>query len=127
MKHATWNDEKLEQIVSGLLQLGVSLAGIVVFIGGMLYLWRFARIPVNYRSFLGEPAGLRSLLPILSGLSHLESRAVIQFGLVLLVATPVVRVMFSVIAFALERDLTYVIVTLVVLGILLYSLLGGAV
>ena len=125
MKHASWNDKKVERIVGALLQLGVSLAGFVVLIGGVLYLVHFAHMPVNYRSFRGEPAELRSLVPIMSGVLHLESRAVIQFGLLLLIATPVARVMFSVVAFALERDRTYVIVTLIVLGILLCSLLGA--
>ena len=43
----------------------------------------------------------------------------------LLLATPVARVAFSVVAFALQRDRLYVAVTLVVLGILLYSIVGG--
>ncbi|MGB2676156.1 MAG: DUF1634 domain-containing protein [Candidatus Acidiferrum sp.] len=123
MKPTTWNDEKVEQIVGELLQFGVFLAAFVVFVGGLLYLYSFARTPVNYRLFHVEPAELRSFLPIIHSAWHLESRAVIQFGLLLLIATPVARVLFSVIAFALERDRTYIVVTLVVLGILLYSLL----
>jgi uncharacterized membrane protein len=46
-------------------------------------------------------------------------------GLLLLVATPVARVIFSAIAFALEGDRTYVVITLVVLALLLFSLLSG--
>jgi uncharacterized membrane protein len=125
--HSAWNDEKVEQIVGNLLQLGVSLAGFVVFIGGVLYLFSFGHLPVNYHSFHGEPAALRSLRPIIVGVVHLESRSVIQFGLLLLIATPVARVLFSTVAFALERDRTYVAVTLAVLAILLYSLLGSGV
>lgn len=127
MKEAVWNDKKVEQVVGKLLQLGVSVAGFVVFVGGVLYLFHFAHAPMNYRSFRGEPAEFRSLLPILSGAFHLESRGLIQFGLLLLIATPVARVMFSIAAFALERDRTYVAVTLIVLGILLYSLLGSVI
>jgi uncharacterized membrane protein len=127
VKEATWNDKKVEQIVGILLQLGVSVSGFVVFVGGVLYLFHFAHTPMNYRSFRGEPAELRSLLPIFSSAFHLESRGLIQFGLLLLIATPVARVMFSIAAFALERDRTYVVVTLIVLGILLYSLLGSVI
>jgi uncharacterized membrane protein len=122
-----WNDEKVEQIVGNLLQLGVSLAGFVVLIGGVLYLFSYAHVPVSYRSFHGEPVELRSFLGIVRGAVHLEGRGVIQYGLLLLIATPVARVMFSVVAFALEWDRTYVVVTLAVLAILLYSLLGTAV
>jgi len=49
----------------------------------------------------------------------------IQLGLLLLLATPVARVAFSVVAFLLQRDRLYVLVTLIVLGILLYSIAGG--
>jgi uncharacterized membrane protein len=49
----------------------------------------------------------------------------IQLGLLLLIATPVARVAFSVVAFVLERDRMYVGITLLVLAVLLFSLLGG--
>ena len=45
-------------------------------------------------------------------------------GLLLLIATPVARVLFSAIAFAIERDGMYVVITLVVLAILMLSLFG---
>ena len=51
---------------------------------------------------------------------------VIQRGLLLLVATLVTRVVFSMFAFAHQRDRTYVCLTTVVPSILLYSLTGGA-
>jgi uncharacterized membrane protein len=43
-------------------------------------------------------------------------------GLLLLIATPVARVAFSVIGFALEKDWMYVVITLIVLALLIYSL-----
>ncbi len=51
----------------------------------------------------------------------------IQLGLLLLIATPIARVAFSVVGFAIERDRMYVVFTLIVLAILLYSLLGSGV
>jgi uncharacterized membrane protein len=125
VKQAAWNDEKVEQFIGGLLQAGVLLAGVVVLFGGVLYMVNFAHAPVNYRLFQGEPSALRGVLPVIRGALHLESRAVIQLGLLLLIATPVARVIFSIGAFLMERDRTYAVVSLVVLGILFYSLLGG--
>ncbi|MEH1965264.1 DUF1634 domain-containing protein [Nostoc sp.] len=49
----------------------------------------------------------------------------IKFGLLLLMATPISRVVFSLFAFIRERDLTYIIMTLIVLTALIYSLVGG--
>jgi uncharacterized membrane protein len=117
----SWNDQKVEQVVGDLLQIGVSLAALVVCAGGVLYLFNSAQVPVDYHSFRGEPPELRSFLPIIRAAWHLDSRALLQLGL-LLIATPVARVVFSIFAFALERDRTYVVITLIVLAILLYSL-----
>ena len=55
----------------------------------------------------------------------LHGPGLIQFGLLILIATPIARVAFSVFAFAYQRDWTYVLVTLVVLGLLVYSLFGS--
>lgn len=55
-----------------------------------------------------------------------RGRALIQLGLLLLIATPVSRVAFSVFAFERQRDWTYVGITLAVLAVLVYSLAGGS-
>ncbi len=51
--------------------------------------------------------------------------AIMQLGLLLLIATPIARVVFSVLAFAREGDRMYVAFTLIVLAVLLYSLFGS--
>jgi uncharacterized membrane protein len=47
----------------------------------------------------------------------------VQFGLLLLIATPVARVAFSVFAFAMEKDFLYVGISALVLCVLLVSIL----
>jgi uncharacterized membrane protein len=76
----------------------------------------------DYKQFHGEPASLRSISQIVEGAFSLNGRAVIQFGIVLLLATPVARVALTVVAFAFQRDRLYVVVTLIVLGVLLASI-----
>jgi uncharacterized membrane protein len=120
-----WNDERVERILGALLQTGVIISGIVVLIGGVLYSMRYGRVPVNYQNFDPERASLRSLKEVFGGALHGDGRAVIQSGLLLLIATPVSRVLFSMIAFALEGDRLYVVLTMIVFVILLYSLFGG--
>jgi len=119
-----WNDLRIEIIVGVLLRTGVILAASVVLFGGVLYLWRYGHEIPNYIAFHGEPEQLKSPVDIFQGAMHLSARAIIQFGLLLLIATPVARVLFSAIAFVLERDSMYVVITLIVLGVLLYSLFG---
>ncbi len=121
----SWTDEQVEQIIGNLLRGGVLLAAGVVVVGGVLYLIHYGANSPNYQVFHGEPTDLRGLSGILTDAVSLRRRALIQLGLLLLIATPILRVAFSVFAFAKQRDYTYVIVTLIVLGVLMYSLFGA--
>ena len=120
-----WTDEQVEQIVGNLLRIGVAVAALVVLTGGILYLIRLGAGPPDYGVFRGEPSDLCSVSGIINDALSLNVRGFIQFGLLLLIATPVARVAFSIVAFALERDRTYIVVTLIVFSLLIYSLLGG--
>lgn len=120
-----FTDEQMDRIISILLRTGVLLSALVVLGGGILYLIRVGVASPAYRVFLGEPAELRTVSGIVKDALSFDSRGMIQFGLLLLVATPVARVAFSILAFALQRDRTYIIITLIVLGVLLFSLAGG--
>jgi uncharacterized membrane protein len=117
-----WTDERVEQVIGTLLRWGVVLAAAVVLAGGIMYLARYGSTIPDYRVFRGEPSDLRNVSGIVTGAVSWHSRWLILFGLLLLIATPVARVAFSVVAFALQRDRTYVVVTLIVLAVLLYSL-----
>ncbi|HUI84871.1 MAG TPA: DUF1634 domain-containing protein [Candidatus Binatia bacterium] len=125
MSAARWDDQRTEVIIGTLLRTGVMLAAAVVLVGGVLYLARHGRELPEYHSFHGQSASLKSPRQISHGVAAMSAPAIIQFGLLLLIATPVARVLFSAIAFALERDRMYVVITLFVLGILLYSLFGS--
>ena len=96
----------------------------MVLAGGVAYVGQRAHTTVHLGVFRGEPADLRSVPAIVQDATALHSRGIIQLGLLLLIATPVARVAFSVMAFALQRDYTYVIITLIVFATLLYSLMG---
>ena len=121
-----WNDQKIEDIIGNLLRIGVGTAAAVVLVGAAAYLVRHGFGHANYRVFRGEPSDLRTLRGIVRAAVGLHPRGIIQLGLVLLIATPVARVAFSVFAFAVERDRMYVVFTLLVLGILILSLAGIA-
>jgi uncharacterized membrane protein len=122
---STWTDQRLESIIANLLRCGVILSAALVLAGGLLYLIRYGSELPHYRVFHGEPADLRSLRGIVTDALSLRSRGLIDLGLLLLIATPVARVAFSVFAYLQQRDGTYVLITLLVLAVLLYSLLGG--
>ena len=98
-----WSDQKIEIIVGQLLRVGVLLSASVVFVGGCIYLARHGGSPVNYGVFQGEPADLRSIVGILRFAAGMHGRGIIQLGLLLLIATPLARVAFSIWAFAEEH------------------------
>lgn len=120
-----WSDQQVEQALGNLLRAGVVLAASVVFLGGICYLVQQGRTVPEYATFEGEPRRLREASAILQSALAGHSRGIMQLGLLLLIATPVARVIFSVVAFAVQRDRLYVTVTLIVLVVLLISLAGG--
>lgn len=119
-----WTDQRIENILANLLRAGVLLSALVVLIGGAIYLVRHGHAPVDYRVFRGEPAGLRTIRGTARDAFELRGQGIIQLGLLLLIATPVARVAFSIFGFAEERDGLYVVFTAIVFSVLLYSLFG---
>ena len=116
-----WGDEQLERIVSGLLIAGVSLSAAVVLLGGFGFLWQHGAQVADYHTFRGVAEQYRGFRGVLRATTSLDWRGVIQLGLLMLIITPIARVTFSLVGFALERDNAYVALTALVLAILIYS------
>ena len=128
----TLSEQQLEYLLSNLLKYGVLIASAVVLLGGILYLIHHGNEPAGYHFFQEEPSEFRSLAgvvkAVLSGsdaYGGLRLRGIIQLGLLLLIATPILRVFISLLVFLLQREFIYVIVTLLVLSSLIYSLVGA--
>jgi uncharacterized membrane protein len=118
-----WSDQKMEVAMGNLLRAGVLIAAAVVCIGGVLYLNQTRGPRPDYATFHGVAAEFRSPSAIVKQLPSGNSSAIIQFGLLLLIATPIARVVFAAFAFFAEKDWLYVVVSLAVLVVLMYSLL----
>jgi uncharacterized membrane protein len=118
------DDRRMESIIGAMLRVGVILSTVFVLGGGILYLIQFGAGRPEYGTFHGEPDWLSSVSGIVPGALEFDARSLIQLGLLLLIATPVARVLFSIFAFAAQRDRTYVAITLIVAGVLSYSLFG---
>jgi uncharacterized membrane protein len=127
MKGPVVTDTQIELLISRLLRAGVLIAAFFVLFGGVYFLIRHGDERVSFKTFHSEPDVDRFVHQIVLAALGLRARSVIQFGILLLIATPILRVAVSLVGFALERDRAYVLITAVVLLILLYSLIGGAV
>jgi uncharacterized membrane protein len=121
-----WYEQRTEIVIAYLLRAGVLTAAVVVILGAVLYLGAHPAAHVDYRTFLAVPDPLRTVHGIVHTAFSGDSRAIMQLGLLLLIATPIVRVMFSVAAFSIEGDRMYVFFTMLVLAVLLYSLFGSS-
>ncbi|MBP2675497.1 MAG: hypothetical protein H6Q84_2337 [Deltaproteobacteria bacterium] len=117
-----WGDDRIQRFIGKLLRWGVALAAASILAGGILYLDRCGGAVPDYGVFRGEPPELTGVPGIAREALSLNPLGLIQFGLLLLIATPLVRVAFSVAAFALQRDGVYVMVTLFVLAVVLHGL-----
>jgi uncharacterized membrane protein len=79
----------------------------------------------DFAVFRGEPIDFRSVQGIIAHAAAGSGRGLIQLGLLVLIATPILRVLFSIVGFWRERDFAYVAITLAVLLLLAYSLLAA--
>lgn len=125
IKIPTISDARIDGVIGNILRIGVVVSSLIVLIGGGLYLTRHGTELPIYFIFQGEPSQLRNITGIIKEASTFSGRGIIQLGLVLLMATPVLRVAFTVISFMLLRDRVYFGVTLIVLAVLFFSLAGG--
>lgn len=125
-RHVGPSEERVEQVIGNLLRIGVILSALIVACGGVLYLMESGGQPKpQLHEFHAQPPQLRNPLDILRRAIALDPLGLIMLGLLILIATPVARVIFSVFAFALQRDYLYVGFTLIVLSVLLYSVFSG--
>jgi uncharacterized membrane protein len=125
MTNTTFKEKDMQSIIGWILRAGVFISMAVVFLGGIVFIYRHGHETANYHTFKGVPDFVHNASGIINGIFTLRGRAIIQAGIVLLIATPVVRVIFSAIGFVLEKDYLYVGITLIVLLIIFSSMLSG--
>ena len=119
------DDQRIEVMIGNLLRAGVLLAAAVVVVGGIIYLVRHGLQPADFGVFRGEAAALRTLASHPARCSappreECDPTRIAAADCHSCRARP-----FSAVAFTIERDYLYVVLTLIVLAVLLYSLLAS--
>jgi len=109
--------------MGNLLRYGVLLSALIVLTGAIIYLKKRGTEIPNYSSFAGEPKRLIQFKSIWQTAMQGRGRSIIQLGLLFLIATPVARIVFSIIGFLLEKDIFYTVITLIVLAVVLIGFL----
>jgi len=122
---------KVELLISAILRVGVVVSLAVIVCGVVLSLR-------HHPGYFDNPSLLKqittpgrvvphSLREVVSGVREMKGEAVIAAGLLLLIATPVLRVGVSIFIFVFEKDWAFVVTTTFVLGMLILSFFLGRV
>lgn len=110
----------LASVIGWILQAGVAISSTIIVVGLILLLVHSGNADSQQTQDLP-----RTLSQVWAGLLTLQPAAVIVLGLLLLIATPVLRVIVSIFAFNMEQDRRFVVITILLLAILLTSFMLG--
>jgi uncharacterized membrane protein len=107
-----------------MLQIGVTVAALVVLMGGVMYLAQNGGSLRDYQHFHAATTATTTISGIVTSAAHRDPRGIMGFGILLLIATPVCRVLFGVVGFAIMRDRLYTVISTIVLCVLLFSFIA---
>ncbi len=118
-----FTDLDLNRSVGNLLRLGVILSVVTSLFGFVKLFLEGFKMPKDYSS-LEIPEGT-IWQSFWTSLLNFEGIAIINLGILLLILTPLTRIIFALVGYIKEKDHTYVIVSIIVLAIMLVSFLMG--
>lgn len=120
-------DTDIQSLIGHVLRWGTIISIGIVFFGGIFFIYRHGHSMPDYKTFKGIPIFLQQPGALVAAAMNFKGQAIIQLGVILLIATPILRVVFSTIGFVLEKDYLYVVISLLVLLIIFSSMMSGRV
>lgn len=118
-------DKDIQSLVGNLLRAGVYISMCIVIIGGIIFLFDHGSEKIDYAVFDINKVSLKTVAAIFEEVITFKGVAIVQFGLLMLIFTPIARVIMAVVSFFIEKDYLYVLIGLIVLSIIMISLSGG--
>jgi len=120
-----FKEKDLQSLIGNLLRWGVFISMAIVIIGLFMFLIHNDVNVNDFKSF--DSSKIFSFNDFFTGLKTFQSGSIITLGVVCLILTPILRVIFAIIGFAMEKDKLYVLISSIVLLIIFSSLFLGAV
>ncbi|MEY8759538.1 DUF1634 domain-containing protein [Chryseobacterium tongliaoense] len=120
-----FTDVDLNRSVGNLLRLGVILSVITSLIGFVKLFLEGFKMPKKYSSLDMGTSSEKVWGHFWTTLCKGEGMAIIQLGILLLIVTPLMRIVFAWIGYLKEKDYVYVIISSIVLAIMIISFLTG--
>jgi len=115
----------MQAIIGWILRGGVAVSMAVVAIGGIFFIYRHGHSIPDFGTFKGTPDFISTPKSVFVNAFQLKGQAIIQLGIALLIATPILRVVFAAIGFILEKDHLYTMISIIVLLIIVVSMITG--
>ncbi|WP_412466145.1 DUF1634 domain-containing protein [Pedobacter sp. KLB.chiD] len=119
------DDKDIQVILGTLLRTGVIISMAIVLIGGVIFLVHNKGAVTDYSVFKPEVSKFSSIVAIFKGVTGFQGDAIVQFGILMLIFTPIARIVFAIFSFLIERDYLYVLIGFIILAIITISLNGG--
>ncbi|ROI00326.1 DUF1634 domain-containing protein [Chryseobacterium daecheongense] len=120
-----FTDIDLNRSVGNLLRLGVILSVITSLIGFIKLFLEGFKMPKNYSAFDIGTSSEKVWGHFWNSLCKGEGMAIIQLGILLLIFTPLMRIVFALIGYLKEKDYKYVLISSIVLVIMAISFFTG--
>ena len=123
MRKQPFTDIDLNRSVGNLLRIGVVLSVSTSLIGFVKLFLEGFKMPKHYSQL--EISNENIVQDFWTSLCHLQGMGIIQLGILFLIFTPLVRIIFALVGYIKEKDYTYVIISIIVLVIMTISFLMG--
>ena len=116
----------MNELIGNTLRIGVFAACIIALVGGIYYLATTLGHPVpDYTAFHKGAVSYTTFGGIVRGAFSLSATEWMQLGVVVLMLTPIMRVVLSLVDFSIQRDWLYVAITAIVLVVIIVNSLVG--
>lgn len=114
--------QKMQLLIGQVLKIGVFLAFFIVLIGSILYLFQHGSEMISLQKFSTAPLELKSTGQIFSESFAFSPLGIIQLGLLVLVLLQIVRVALTLWLFIQLQEIIFILISLFILFVLIYSL-----
>lgn len=126
MEKGNGSKNGMNELIGNTLRIGVFAACIIALLGGIYYLATTSGHPVpDYTTFHKGAVSYTTFEGIVRGAFSLSATEWMQLGVVVLMLTPIMRVVLSLIDFSIQRDWLYVAITAIVLVVIIVNSLVG--
>ncbi|MFY1047599.1 DUF1634 domain-containing protein [Chryseobacterium sp. GP-SGM7] len=120
-----FTDIDLNRSVGNLLRMGVILSVITSLIGFIKLFTEGFKMPRKYKLLDMGTSSEKVWGHFWETLCKGEGMAIIQLGILMLIFTPLMRIIFALIGYLKEKDYVYVIISSIVLAIMAVSFFTG--